>query len=75
VSWRISPVEQGYWADFDADAVSGADFPVNSYVRSVNAKFLWRVDRSPNIVAVVLADNFAVFLKLRIYWQAYFARL
>jgi hypothetical protein len=72
VSWRVSPVEQGYWTDLDADAVSGAHFPVNSYVRSVNSEFLRRLNGSPDIVAVVLADNFAVFLKLGVYWQTFF---
>ena len=70
----VSPVKQCHGADFYADAVSGADFPVNCNVGSMDAKLLRRLYRSPYIMAVVLVNYLAFLLKIGIYWQNCFTQ-
>jgi len=69
MSGRFGPLKHGYRADFDADSVAGAGVPVNGHVRAVYAQLLRWLNWSPDVVAFVLADDFAVLLKIGIYRQ------
>jgi hypothetical protein len=66
---RITPIKHCHGANVNANAVSGTNVPVDSHVGPMNAQFLGRFDRSPDIVSIVLARNFALLLKIRIYRQ------
>lgn len=52
-----------------------ADVPVNGHSRPVDAQLFGRIDRSPDLVSVVLADCFAILLEIRVYRQGSFTCL
>jgi hypothetical protein len=66
---RITPIKQCHGANVDANAVSGANVPVDSHVGPMNAQFLRWFNRSPDIVPIVLSRNCALLLEIRIYRQ------
>ena len=66
---RFSPVEQCHRADFDADAVAAASVPVDGHVGSMYAKLRRRLNRAPDIVTLMLSDNFSLLLKITVYRQ------
>jgi hypothetical protein len=66
---RITPIKQCHGANVDADSVSSTNVPVDSHVGPMNAQFLGRFNRSPDIVPIVLACNCTLLLKVRIYRQ------
>lgn len=68
--WSVAPVKQGHGADFDANAISGADVPVDSHVCSMNALFFRRFNGSPDVVSIVLTSYFPILLEVRINWQS-----
>jgi hypothetical protein len=72
VVWTVGPIKQSHGTNFDTDAVSRANIPVDCDVRSMNPKFRGRLYGSPNVVAIVLADNLAFVLEIRIDWQKSF---
>jgi hypothetical protein len=65
----IPPVKNCNGANVDANAISGADFPVDSHVGSMNPLFLRRFNRTPDVVSVVLTNYLPILLEIRIYWQ------
>jgi len=65
----ICPVKNAYRANLYANAVSCANLPVNCNVCSMNAKFRGRLHWSPDVMLVMLARNFSIFLEIWIYWQ------
>jgi hypothetical protein len=69
MSRGISPLKNADGANFYADAVSSAYVPVNRHVCSVNSKLCWRLNRSPNVVTLMLTSNFSVFLEIWVYGQ------
>jgi hypothetical protein len=69
MSWSIPPVKHSNGANIDANAISGADFPVDSHAGSMNPLFLRRFNRPPDIVSIVLTNYFSILLEIRIYWQ------
>ena len=71
MTWSISPVEHGHRADADADAVPGADVPVDSNIGSVYSQLFGRFHRPPDVMALVFIHNLTFLLKIRIYRQNY----
>jgi hypothetical protein len=69
VSFSVCPVKHGYRAHFNADPVAGADIPVNCYVVAVDAEFLRRLHRSPNVMTLMLINDGSCFLEVRVDWQ------
>ena len=62
----ICPFENCNGAYVYAYSIACADFPVYSYVGSMYSKFLRWLHWSPDVVMVVLADDLALLLKVRI---------
>jgi hypothetical protein len=65
----IRPLKNADGANFYADAVSSAYVPVNRNICSMNAKLCRRFHWPPNIVALMLACDFSVFLEIWVYGQ------
>jgi hypothetical protein len=70
--FRISPLEEGYRAHFDADSVTSAYVPINGYFGSMYAQLLRRLNRSPHVMTIMLVYDFSVFLKIRVNRQTLF---
>ena len=68
----VGPVKKGYGAHFYAYAVSCAHVPVHCNVGSMYAAFFWRFDGSPDVVALMLTSDLAVFLEVGVNWQNLF---
>lgn len=69
MSRSICPFKQGYGADSDTYAVSGADVPVNGYVGSVDPKFFRWLDGAPDIMFNMLTYDLSLLLEIWIYRQ------
>jgi len=60
----FGPVKQGDRAYFDADPVASAAIPVNRHFCPVNAQFLRGLNRSPNVMSLVLVNYGSFFLEV-----------
>ena len=68
----VGPIKKSHGADFDANAISSTNVPVDCDICSMNPELCGRFYWSPNVMAVVLTDDFAFVLKIRINWQKSF---
>ena len=62
----LSPLVQCYRADLNTNAVTSADIPVNRHASPMNTKLLWRFNRSPDVMTIMLIHDFPVLLEIRI---------
>jgi hypothetical protein len=66
---RVPPIEHCHGADFQADAVSSANVPINCNNCSMNTELLWRFNRPPNVVTLMFTNDLAILLKIWVYRQ------
>jgi hypothetical protein len=69
MSRRVGPIKNTYGTDFYADTISGADVPINSHIRPMDAKFIWGLNWSPNLMTLMFPGNLPFLLKVWVYWQ------
>jgi hypothetical protein len=60
----FGPVKQGDRAYFDADPVASTAIPVNRNFCPVDAQLLRRLNRSPNIMSLMLVNYGSFFLEV-----------
>lgn len=66
MSRRVCPFKQRYRANLYAYAISSADFPINRHVGSMYTKSFRRLNRSPNVMTLMLTSNRSVLFEVRI---------
>lgn len=63
------PFENCYRTNLETNTVTCTDVPVYRNIRSVYAKFLRRLNWTPNIVTLMLTYDFAAFFEVWVYWH------
>ena len=64
--FSICPIKNGYGTDFETDSIASATVPVNCHFCAMNSKLLRGLDRSPDIVTLMLVYYGSGFLEILI---------